>query len=273
MNLSEICIHAADRIRAVCPEPVTAGLILGSGLGGYADLLEDAVAVSYSELEGFPVSTVPGHSGRFVIGTRCGRRVIAMQGRFHFYEGFPQEKLGLGVRVMRLLGAESLLLTNAAGGIDLSFQPGDLMLITDHINFARVNPLIGPNDDAFGPRFPDQSNVYDAELRGKILAAASAEGIELKEGVYMMFSGPCFETPAEIRMARILGASAAGMSTVPEAITASHCGMRVAGISLITNMAAGILDRKLTHAEVLETADLASKKLCRLTDAVLRDVF
>ena len=273
MDLNPICRTAAEMLRAVCPEPVSSGLILGSGLGDYADLLENPVTVSYSDIPGFPRSTVRGHKGRFVIGTRFGKRVIAMQGRFHYYEGIPQEALALGVRVMRSIGVEKLLLTNAAGGIDLSFRPGDLMLITDHINFARVNPLIGPNDDSVGVRFPDQSCVYDAELREGIRKAAAKVGVDLREGVYMMFTGPSFETPAEIRMARILGASAAGMSTVPEAIAATHCGMRVAGISLITNMAAGILDRRLTHEEVMETADLAAEKLRRLADAVIRDVF
>ncbi len=273
MDLNPICRTAAEMLRAVCPEPVSSGLILGSGLGDYADLLENPVTLSYSDIPGFPRSTVRGHKGRFVIGTRFGKRVVAMQGRFHYYEGIPQEALALGVRVMRSIGVEKLLLTNAAGGIDLSFKPGDLMLITDHINFARVNPLIGPNDDSVGVRFPDQSCVYDAELREGILKAAAKAGVDLKEGVYMMFTGPSFETPAEIRMARILGASAAGMSTVPEAIAATHCGMQVAGISLITNMAAGILDRRLTHEEVMETADLAAEKLRRLADAVIRDVF
>ena len=202
-----------------------------------------------------------------------GSHVIAMQGRFHFYEGYAPAMLALGVRAMRRLGVETLLVTNAAGGVNLSYRPGTLMAISDHINFARVNPLIGENDDDFGPRFPDQSRVYDPALRAGLLRVAEEEGVDVQEGVYMMFTGPCFETPAEIRMARALGADAVGMSTVPEAIAATHCGMRVLGISLITNMAAGILDQKLTHEEVQETANLAAQRFERLVDAAIERVF
>lgn len=272
-GLHVIVDAAVERLAPLCGAHCGIGLILGSGLGAYAERLENVRTLSYAEIPGFPVSAVPGHAGRFVVGERFGKTVIAMQGRFHFYEGYPQAMLALGARTMRRLGVERLLLTNAAGGVNLSFAPGTLMAISDHINFARVNPLIGANDDDFGPRFPDQSNVYDRDLRAALLRTAEEIGVEVREGVYMMFTGPCFETPAEIRMARVLGADAVGMSTVPEAIAATHCGMRVLGISLITNMAAGILDQKLTHEEVQETASLAAQRFERLVDAVLERVF
>ena len=264
---------AAERLLPLCGEDCKTGLILGSGLGDYPERLDNTRTLDYADIPDFPRSSVAGHRGRFVVGERFGKTVIVMQGRFHFYEGYPAGMLALGVRTMRRMGVTQLLLTNAAGGVNLSFAPGDLMLITDHINFASCNPLIGPNDDAYGVRFPDQSNVYDRALRAKTAALAEQNGIPLQEGVYMMFSGPTFETPAEIRMARALGASAVGMSTVPEAIVASHCGIRTLGISLITNMAAGILDQPLTHEEVQETAAIASQRFTRLVDLILASVF
>ena len=272
-ELRAVVDAAVERLQPLCGTRCGIGLILGSGLGGYAGRLEHVRTLSYAEIPGFPVSAVPGHAGRFVVGERFGKTVIAMQGRFHFYEGYAPAMLALGVRAMRRLGVETLLVTNAAGGVNLSYRPGTLMAISDHINFARVNPLIGENDDGFGPRFPDQSRVYDPALRAGLLRVAKEEGVDVKEGVYMMFTGPCFETPAEIRMARTLGADAVGMSTVPEAIAATHCGMRVLGISLITNMAAGILDQKLTHEEVQETANLAAQRFERLVDAAIERVF
>ena len=272
-DLNTIINAAVQRLQPLCHNGCGIGIILGSGLGAYAERLENARTLSYADIPGFPVSHVPGHAGRFVVGERYGKTVIAMQGRFHYYEGYPPALLALGVRVMRRLGVEKLLVTNAAGGVNLSYQPGTLMAIADHINFARVNPLIGPNDDSFGPRFPDQGNAYDRQLRQALMKTAEEVGVALSEGVYMMFTGPCFETPAEIRMARTLGADAVGMSTVPEVIAATHCGMRVLGISLITNMAAGILDQRLTHEEVQETANLAAKRFERLVDAILEQVF
>lgn len=272
-DLTAVVEAAVLRLAPFCKRRCEIGLILGSGLGAYANRLSDVRTLSYAEIPGFPVSAVPGHAGRFVIGEHAGKTVIAMQGRFHAYEGYDAPMLALGVRTMRKLGVEKLLLTNAAGGVNLTYRPGTLMVLSDHINFARINPLIGANDDSLGPRFPDQSNVYDKDLRAALIAAAAQIGVELREGVYMMFSGPTFETPAEIRMARALGADAVGMSTVPEAIAATHCGMRVVGISLITNMAAGILDQKLTHEEVQQTADLASQRFERLVDAVIERVF
>ncbi len=269
---TEIIERAAEMLRPLTGGNCRIGLILGSGLGGYADRLDDPRSLSYSEIEGFPVSSVPGHAGRFVVGEHAGKTVVVMQGRFHYYEGYPAAMLALGVRVMKSLGVETLLVTNAAGGVNRSFRPGTLMAITDHINFARVNPLIGENDDSYGPRFPDQSRVYDPALREALLRAAQEIGVPVEQGVYMMFTGPTFETPAEIRMARTLGADAVGMSTVPEAIVATHCGIRVLGITLVTNMAAGILDQPLTHEEVQQPAAFASERFTRLGDAAVEHV-
>ncbi len=271
--MNEVVERAAERIAPLCGGSCGVGLILGSGLGGYGENIENSRFVDYSELAGFPQSRVEGHKGRFVIGERFGKRVVCMQGRFHYYEGYPQSQIALAVRVMKRLGVEKLLLTNAAGGVDLSFSPGEIMLISDHINFSGSNPLIGENDEDFGPRFPDQTNVYDRALREKVRNAAEKAGIPLREGVYMMFSGPTFESPAEIVFARTVGASAVGMSTVPEAITAAHCGIQTVGVSLITNMAAGILNHPLSHEEVQETASLAGSRFTALVDTIVRDVF
>ena len=230
------------------------GLILGSGLGILADEIENAVAIPYSEIPNFPVSTVHGHAGQLVIGQLSGKTVIAMQGRFHHYEGYSMDKVTFPVRVMKLLGVEKLIVTNAAGGVNKDFTPGDLMLITDHINFMS-NPLIGANDERFGPRFPDMSTAYDKEFQQLARKVAADLNIEIQEGVYLGLTGPTYETPAEIRMVRTLGGDAVGMSTVPEVIVANHSSMRVLGISCITNMAAGILDQPLNHEEVIETTE------------------
>ncbi len=216
------------------------GIVLGSGLGGLADQIEAPVFVDYHDLPGFPVSTAPGHKGRFVFGQLGGRTVVCMQGRLHYYEGHPMSAIALPVRVMKALGEKALILTNACGGVNFDFKVGDIMLIDDHINMMGCNPLIGPNADEFGPRFPDMSAAYSPALREAAEAAGAALGIPLRHGVYLGYSGPSFETPAEIRAFRTLGADAVGMSTVPEAIAASHCGLPVLGISLITNMAAGM---------------------------------
>ena len=271
--MNEVIERAVTILAPLCGDNCKIGLILGSGLGGYAEKIENKRFVSYSEMPGFPQSRVEGHKGRFVIGELFGKTVICMQGRFHYYEGYPQSQIALAVRVMKRLGVEKLLLTNAAGGVNLSFSPGDLMLISDHINFSGSHPLLGPNDEDFGPRFPDQTNVYDRDLRAGVRAAAKAAGVKLQEGVYMMFSGPTFESPAEIVFSRTVGASAVGMSTVPEAIAAAHCGIRTIGISLITNMAAGILDQPLSHEEVQETAAIASEKFTKLVDKIVETVF
>lgn len=259
---------ALEELKAFEPE---IGLVLGSGLGDYGEKLENRTYVSYSDIPGMPVSKVAGHQNRFVLGTRFGRRIIAMQGRVHYYEGFAQRQIALPIRIMKDAGVKFVILTNAAGGINLSYVPGDLMVITDQINLSGSNPLIGDNDDKYGPRFPDMSQVYDREIRQKLLCVAEKEGIALREGVYIMFSGPQYETPAEIRMARTLGADAVGMSTVPEAIAARHAGLKVAGISCITNMAAGILDRQLSHSEVCETAERVGKTFSRVVDLLIRD--
>ncbi len=272
-DLMKIINSAAALLKEQGADKATIGLILGSGLGDYAETLENKRFVNYSDIEGYPVSAVVGHKNRFVIGEKNGKTVIAMQGRFHYYEGYPQSLLTLGVRTMRKLGVKKLLITNAAGGVNMNYHAGDLMLISDHINLSGSNPLIGKNLDEFGPRFPDQSNVYDKDLRARMIELSIREGIPMQEGVYIMMSGPCYETPAEIRMARALGADAVGMSTVPEAMCAAHCGMKVLGISLITNMAAGVLDQPLSHAEVTETAAKATKQFTALVDLILKEIF
>ena len=270
MDMTEKIYAAADFLRARLPFPPEAALILGSGLGDYADTLENPIRIPYSEIPHFPVPTVPGHAGAMVFGRKEGKNVVVMQGRIHYYEGLPMQVITLPVRVLAALGVKTLILTNACGGVNLAFQPGDLMLIADHINLSGANPLIGPNFDAFGPRFPDMSDLYTASLRRAIREKAESAGIPLREGVYAMYSGPNYETPAEIRMFRTLGADTVGMSTVPEALVAGQCGMRVAGISCITNMAAGVLPRKLSHAEVMETADRVHDLFQRLLDLVLQ---
>lgn len=231
------------------------GLILGSGLGFFADERIEVVGrLPYGEIDGFPVSTVPGHAGQFVWGHLQGRRVLCMQGRFHFYEGYRMEQLTLPIRMMHQLGVQTLFLTNAAGGINASYQPGDFMLIEDHINFLGTNPLIGSSAEV-GVRFPDMTEVYDKALRDQIGHWAHAAGMDLKAGIYLATTGPSFETPAEIRAFARLGADAVGMSTVPEAIVARQLGLRVIGISCITNAAAGLSAGPLSHEEVAETAD------------------
>lgn len=259
---------AADTVRAALGE-AEIGLILGSGLGDYANAIGDAKCLPYSEIPGFPVSTVPGHAGQFVCGTLHGKRVIMMQGRFHYYEGYSMKDVTLPVRVMQLLGVTKLIVTNACGGVNLNFAPGDLMVISDVLSLTADNPLIGANLDAFGPRFPDMSCIFDKELRTLTHDCADKLGTKLQEGVYLQFTGPCYETPAEIRMARVLGADAVGMSTVPEAIAARHGGMKVLGISCITNMAAGILDQPLNHEEVTETANRVKGKFKALLNSVI----
>lgn len=250
----------------------TIGLVLGSGLGGYADTLEDAIRISYSEIPNFPVPTIPGHTGALVFGKKCGQEVVVLQGRIHYYEGLPQQEITLPIRVLAALGVKTVVLTNACGGVNLDFKPGDLMLISDHINYSGANPLIGPNMDEFGPRFPDMSDLYTASLRTAIKEKAQENGISLREGVYAMYSGPNYETPAEIRMFRILGADTVGMSTVPEALVAGHCGMQVVGVSCITNMAAGVLPVKLSHEEVTETANRARDVFQKLIDVILTTI-
>ncbi|MGX7204812.1 purine-nucleoside phosphorylase [Enterococcus pingfangensis] len=250
---------------------VAFGLILGSGLGEIAEEIENPVVIPYNEIPHFPVSTVIGHAGQLVYGRLAGRNVLAMQGRFHYYEGNPMKTVTYPVRVMAALGIHSIVVTNAAGGVNENFQPGNLMLITDHINFMGTNPLIGPNDEKMGPRFPDMSTAYTKDYQEKARAVADKLAIDLQEGVYLGMSGPTYETPAEIKMARIIGADAVGMSTVPEVIVAAHSGMKVLGISCITNLAAG-MQANLNHTEVVETTERVKedfKKLIKETLTVL----
>lgn len=243
------------------------GIILGSGLGGLAERIADAVAVPFSELPGMPRSTVAGHVGQFVIGRLGGREVIAMQGRLHSYEGHPYPALALPVRVMRAVGVETLFISNAAGSLKAEMGPGSLMAISDHLNWSGFNPLIGANDDAVGPRFVDMSNAYDRDLRARLHEVAAAEGIKLHEGVYAWYTGPNFETPAEIRAFRILGADAVGMSTVPECIAAVHCGMRVVAVSAITNLAAGMDRTTLSHEHTLAESRKLATRFERLVES------
>ncbi len=248
------------------------GVILGSGLGAFADTLERAVSIDYRELPDFPTSSVHGHAGRLVCGYRGAVPVVAMAGRVHFYEGYSPQQVAFPARVLCRLGAKHLTITNAAGGINTGFGVGDLMAITDHLNLSGFNPLIGPNEDALGPRFPDMSHAYDPAALGVLRASAQAVGAQLREGVYVALSGPSYETPAEIRMLRTLGGDAVGMSTVPEVIVASHMGVKVTGISCITNLAAGISAQKLSHDEVAETANKVKDVFTRLLSRFLDDV-
>lgn len=260
--------RAAAYIRGIAGES-DLGVVLGSGLGDYAEEMTDARVIPYDDIPGFPHATVAGHAGELWAGTLHGSRVLMMRGRFHSYEGHPLNDVVLPIRVMARLGIKTLILTNAAGAVNLNFAPGDLMLITDFINFSGKNPLTGPNIDELGPRFPDMSRAYDKRLRAIAWEAAEKQGIALREGVYAWFNGPTYETPAEIRMARVLGADAVGMSTVPETIAAVHAGMQVLGISCLTNMAAGILDAPLSHQEVTETAERVRGTFRTLLDGVI----
>ncbi|RKD27142.1 purine-nucleoside phosphorylase [Caminicella sporogenes DSM 14501] len=267
-KLKESAKYISDRTKFK-PE---IGLILGSGLGSIGNQIEDAEYYPYDEIPNFPVSTVEGHAGRLVIGKLEGKQVIAMQGRFHFYEGYHMKEVTFPVRVMKLLGIKTLIVTNAAGAVNTSYTPGDLMLIKDHLNLAGNNPLIGKNLDEFGPRFPDMSNAYDLDLRKKVKEIAKSLNINLQEGVYACMTGPSYETPAEIRMLRTLGADAVGMSTVPEVLVAVHSGLKVIGVSCMTNMAAGILEQPLDHSEVMETSAKAREKFITLMKNVIKSI-
>ena len=260
--------EAVDFIAEKCQKAPRIGMILGSGLGVMADEVENPVVIPYAAIPHFPLSTVEGHAGELVIGLLSGKQVVMMKGRFHFYEGYSASLIAFPIRVLRGLGVEKLIVTNAAGGVNKSFVPGDLMLITDHINLAGTNPLIGRNDERLGPRFPDMSNAYNSEMMDLAEKAADNQSLTLQRGVYAWFTGPNYETPAEIRMSRILGADAIGMSTVPEVLVAVHSGIQVLGISCITNMAAGILDQPLSHTEVMETA----KKVETRFKQLIRDI-
>jgi purine-nucleoside phosphorylase len=254
---------AAAVVRACTPLAPTVGVILGSGLGAFAESLEGAVSVPYAQIPHFPASTVVGHGGSLVIGRCGGVPVAVMNGRVHYYEGYTLEQVVFPARVLGRLGVKTLLVTNAAGAVNTAFAPGDLMVIEDHINLLG-NPLLGPNEEALGERFIDMSEAYDRGLRDVAEAACRASGVPARRGVYLALTGPSFETPAEIRMLRTLGADAVGMSTVPEVIAVRHMGVRVVGLSCITNMAAGVLDRKLDHREVLETGERVKASLIQV---------
>lgn len=264
--------ESADYILSKVEDMPTKAIILGSGLGDLADDVDNPVILNYDTIPSFPSSTAPGHKGRLVIGELKGENVLLMQGRFHFYEGYSMDTVVYPIRVMKLLGIKELIVTNAAGGVNKSFTPGDLMLITDHLSMFCTNPLIGPNIEEFGPRFNDMSDPYSRDKREVIKKLAANSGINLKEGVYAYMTGPSYETPAEIRALRTIGADAVGMSTVPEVITAVHGGINVLGISCITNMAAGILDQPLDGDEVIETGRMVKDKFSKLIVEILKNI-
>jgi len=248
------------------------GVVLGSGLGGFGDTLDRLVKIPYDSLPHLPASRVPGHSGNLCFGEVRGVPVVCMQGRVHYYEGHSIEAVVHGARVMARLGVERVLLTNAAGGVEPTWSPGDLMIVTDHLNLMGVSPLVGPNEDSFGVRFPDMSEAYDVTLRERLNQVGAAAGISLRAGVYAALTGPSYETPAEVRMVRILGAQAVGMSTVPEVIALRHMGVKVAALSCITNLAAGITKAALDHAEVEEIARTRRDALVTLITAWIAEV-
>jgi purine-nucleoside phosphorylase len=261
--------ETVEGIRSRCNHRPVLGLILGSGLGAFADSFRERTEIRCSSLPNFPCSTVAGHAGTLVLGDIRDVSVVALRGRVHLYEGYSIEEVAFPARVLGLLGIRALIVTNAAGGINTGFSPGDPMLITDHINLMGANPLTGPNLDELGPRFPDMSEAYSSALRTIALETARQAGISLRQGVYLALPGPNYETPAEIRMCRVLGADAVGMSTVPEVLVANHMGIPVLGISCITNMAAGILPQKLSHQEVVETAGRAGEMFYSLLQAII----
>jgi len=267
-NTLEQMQTAAEHISGRISGKPQIGIILGSGLGPLVNVLEQPVEIDYSEIPGFPKTTVEGHAGKLVYGKLAGKQVLVMKGRFHLYEGYDVSQVVFHIRVFSLLGIKNLLVTNAAGGINTDFKAGNLMLVTDHISFFAPSPLRGINLDEFGDRFPDMCNAYDRDLIDIARSTARDEGISLKQGVYAFAQGPMYETPAEIRALRVLGADAVGMSTVPEVIVARHCGMKVLGISCITNMAAGVLNETLNHNEVMETADRARESFLTLVTGI-----
>jgi purine-nucleoside phosphorylase len=270
MTLTEKAAESTAYIqKRTALRPETA-LILGSGLGGIGDSLEDACAIPYGEIPHFARSTAPGHAGRLIVGRLGGKPVLCMQGRFHYFEGHQMTEVTYPIRVMCKLGIKNLFITNSAGGLNKDWKPGDLMLITDHVNFMGTNPLIGQNADDFGPRFPDMSSAYTPGLLDLARKTAAGLGMKLREGVYLGYMGPSFETPAEIRLFQSFGVSACGMSTVPEVIVARHCGFKVLAISCITNLAAGILDKPISSEEVNEIAGIAGEKFARLITEIAR---
>ena len=261
--------HAAEMIRARIKLQPAVAIVLGSGLGAFADGLTEASSVSYSEIPGFSRATVEGHAGKLVVGKAGQLAVAAMQGRFHFYEGYSLEEVTFPIRVLKLLGVQTLILTNAAGSLNTEFTPGSLMIISDHINLLGANPLTGPNDERFGPRFPDLTVTYSPKLQNIVIEEARAMGLDMRRGVYAALTGPSYETPAEIHMVRTLGGDAVGMSTVPEAIVARHMDMQVIGISCITNLAAGVSNRPVDHSQVITTGESVREQFTELLQRVI----
>ncbi|WP_276949350.1 purine-nucleoside phosphorylase [Enterocloster lavalensis] len=257
-------LRCYDSVKDRIPFAPDVALVLGSGLGDYADHIQVEAAIDYHEIEGFPISTVPGHKGRFVFSHIEGVPVVLMQGRVHYYEGYAMTDVVLPIRLMKLMGARILFLTNASGGVNFDFAAGDLMLIRDQISSLVPSPLIGPNLDELGPRFPDMSHIYDEDLRSLIRECAAELDIPLREGVYVQFTGPAYESPQEVRMCRSLGGDACGMSTACEAVAANHMGMKICGISCISNLACGMTDQPLSHKEVQETADRVAPRFREL---------
>ena len=268
-TLYERAQSAARFIRSKYPTEIRIAAVLGSGLGAFADELENAVHIDYNEIPDFAKTTIEGHAGRMVLGELDGIPMAVMQGRFHYYEGHSLEQVTFPMRVFGALGVKRVIVTNAAGGINKGFPPGTLMLITDHINFMGGNALRGPNDDRFGLRFTDMSEVYSSEYREIVLNEAKSQGIKMEQGVYIAVSGPSYESPAEIRAFRTLGADAVGMSTVPEATVARHQGMKVLGISVITNHAAGVSNQQINHEEVIEVGNRVRGQFIALLKAVI----
>lgn len=268
MNQQDI-IEASEYVWNMIQIRPVMGLILGSGLGVLAEEIDEPIIIPYEDIPHFPTSTVAGHKGQLVIGKLKGKKVIAMQGRFHYYEGYTMKQVTFPVRVMKHLGIQSLIITNASGGINKRFSPGDLMIITDHINMMGTNPLIGPNNNELGERFPDMSQVYDQIYIDHAKTCAEKLQLNIQEGIYVGNTGPVYETPAEIDMLRIMGGDAVGMSTVPEAIVARHAGLRILGISCISNMAAGILDEPLSHEEVIQTTEKVKANFLHLLKKII----
>ncbi len=270
--LGGIMNKSIDYIKDKIKNQPEIGIVLGSGLGDFADAIEDKVEIPYTEIPGFPVSTVKGHDGKLIFGHINSKEVCVMKGRIHYYEGYDIKEVVYPIEVLAGLGIKTIILTNAAGGVNTDFEPADLMIITDHINLMGKNPLIGPNDEDLGSRFPDMTDLYNKELVEVAENSAKKLGIDIKEGVYMYFTGPSYETAAEVRMARILGADAVGMSTVPEAIIARHRGLKILGISTITNISTGILDTPLDHTEVVEVGKEVAGKFKELLKEIIEEI-
>src|SRR6266446_4547174 len=269
LSLYDRAQRAADQIRSSTNTEPSVAIVLGSGLGAFADELTESTSLAYKEINGFAQATVEGHAGRLVIGKAGEVPIAAMQGRFHFYEGYSLEEVTFPIRVLKLLGVRTLILTNAAGSLNTEFTPGSLMVISDHIKLMGVNPLIGANDDRFGPRFPDLTSVYARRLQYLVINEANAIGLDMRRGIYAALSGPSYETPAEIHMVRTLGADAVGMSTVPEAIVARHMNLEVIGISCITNLAAGVSNRPVDHSQVIATGERVRTEFTELLRRVI----